>query len=131
MLETETDEDKDTLTVVVGEPDDEERKLEKIRKAERGEDVEPMRRLVLPSFDEFEVLARRTNLEILQALAEHDVDSISELADVVNRDYKEVHRNVEELATMNIVEFKQHGNAKKPVTRFRDIKVKILLNSTE
>jgi predicted transcriptional regulator len=131
MLGTETDEDKDTLTVVVGEPDDEERKLEKIRKAERGEEVEPMRRLVLPSFDEFEVLARRTNLEILQALAKHDVESITELAGVVDRDYKEVHRNVKELATMNVVEFEEHGNAKKPVTRFGDIEVKILLDSSE
>ncbi|MDZ7688491.1 MAG: hypothetical protein U5J64_07195 [Halobacteriales archaeon] len=90
-----------------------------------------MRRLVLPSFDEFEVLARRTNLEILQALAEHDVDSIAELADVVGRDYKEVHRNLEELATMNVVEFEENGNAKKPVTRFGNIEVKIRLDSSE
>lgn len=86
-----------------------------------------MRRLVLPSFDEFEILARRTNLEILQALAEY-YKSITELAEVVGRDYKEVHRNVEELTTMNVVEFEKHGNAKKPVTRFGDIEVKILLD---
>jgi predicted transcriptional regulator len=90
-----------------------------------------MRRLVLPSFDEFEILARRTNMEILQALAEQDVDSITKLAEVVDRDYKEVHRNVEELATMNVVEFEKHGNKKKPVMRFGDIEVKILLDSSE
>ena len=90
-----------------------------------------MRRLVLPTFDEFEVLARRTNLEILQTLAEHDVDSIAKLAEVVGRDYKEVHRNVEELATMNVVEFEKHGNKKKPVMRLGDIEVKINLNSSK
>lgn len=89
-----------------------------------------MRRLVLPSFDEFEVLARRTNMEILQALAEQDVGSITELAEVVGRDYKEVHQNVEELATMNVAEFEENGNAKKPVARFGDIEVKIPLDSS-
>jgi len=44
----------------------------------------------------------------------------------VDRDYKEVHRNLEELATMNVVEFEENGNAKKPVTRFGNIEVKIL-----
>jgi len=67
------------------------------------------------------------NLELLHAIAEHEPSSIRELAETVDRDYREVHRNLEELETLNVVEFKQEGQAKKPAVWYDNIEVDVNL----
>ncbi|MDY7082373.1 MAG: YfcE family phosphodiesterase, partial [Halobacteria archaeon] len=59
-------------------------------------------------------VAKETNLNLLRAIRQHEPGSISELAEIVGRDYREVHRNLEELEELGIVTFEEEGRSKKP-----------------
>jgi predicted transcriptional regulator len=50
-----------------------------------------------------------------------------ELSEVLNRDYKEVHRNVNELEGIGVVELEENGRAKKPVFGYDEIEIQISL----
>lgn len=106
-----------------------EEALEKVRKLEKGEDVEEMRVLNLSTERELSRLMSEKNLELLHAIAEHEPSSMRELAEVVNRDYREVHRNLEELERLNVVEFVEEGRSKKPVVWYDNIEVNVSLKT--
>jgi predicted transcriptional regulator len=101
--------------------------LEKVEAAERGEEVEPLRVLNLPNKRELSRLMSEKNLELLEAIKEGEPSSIRGLAKIVDRDYREVHRNLEELETLNVVEFEQEGQAKKPTVWYDNIEVDVNL----
>ncbi|MDS0295410.1 hypothetical protein [Halogeometricum luteum] len=44
-------------------------------------------------------------------------ESIRETAQLVDRDYKEVHRNLKELEALGVIEFITDGNSKRPILR--------------
>jgi len=98
-----TEKETKTLEVRV-QPTEEVRNeaLEKVEALERGEEVEDMHVLNLSSERELSRLMSEKNLELLHAIAEHEPSSIRELAETVDRDYREVHRNLEELETLNV-----------------------------
>jgi len=122
--------EKTTLEVRV-QPTEELRNeaLEKVEALERGEDVDNMHVLNLSSERELSRLMSEKNLELLHAIAEHEPSSIRKLAEIVERDYREVHRNLEELETLNVVEFKQEGQAKKPTVWYDNIEVDVDLTA--
>ena len=43
--------------------------------------------------------------------------SIREFADTVDRDYREVHRNLSELEALGVIEFTDEGSRKRPILR--------------
>jgi len=104
-----------------------EEALEKVRKLEKGEEVEDMRVLNLSTERELSRLMSEKNLELLHAIAEHEPSSMRELAKIVERDYREVHRNLEELENLNVVEFIEEGKSKKPVVWYDNIEVNVSL----
>jgi len=104
-----------------------EEALEKVRKLETGEDVEGMRVLNLSTERELSRLMSEKNLELLHAISEHEPSSMRELAEIVDRDYREVHRNLEELEKLNVVEFVEEGRSKKPVVWYDNIEVNVNL----
>jgi predicted transcriptional regulator len=104
---------------------------EKIAALDRDEDVEDMLVLNLPSYAELARLMREKNLELLRALAQHNPASIRETAELVERDYKEVHRNLGELETLGVVEFEEDGRSKRPVVRFDDLEIDVSLTDPE
>jgi predicted transcriptional regulator len=81
--------------------------LEKVEALERGEDVEDMHVLNLSSERELSRLMSEKNLELLHAIAEHEPSSMRELADTLDRDFREVHRNLKELENLEMVEFEE------------------------
>jgi predicted transcriptional regulator len=101
--------------------------LEKVEALERGEDVEEMHVLNLSSERELSRLMSEKNLELLHAIAEHEPSSMRELADTVDRDFREVHRNLKELEKLEVVEFEEEGSAKKPRVWYDNIEVKFEL----
>lgn len=121
-----------TLQVRVGETNRTRQEArEKIAALDRDEDVEDMLVLNLPSYAELARLMREKNLELLRVLAQHNPASIRETAELVERDYKEVHRNLGELETLGVVEFEEDGRSKRPVVRFDDLEIDVSLTDPE
>lgn len=118
-----------TLKVTVGEGDRlDDRTRRRIEAASEGEnldDVQPV--LDFDSYDELGRLLSQKNLELLEAIANHEPDSISEAAELVGRDYKQVHRNLSELETAGVIEFEDAGpgRPKKPLLPYDGLEIDI------
>lgn len=98
----------------------------KVEALEKGEEVDNMHVLNLTD-EQLQRLASTKNIELIRAITEHEPSSINELADAVNRDYKEVHRNVKELEEIGVIEFEQEGRSKRPVFGYDEIDIQISL----
>ncbi|WP_254525286.1 transcriptional regulator [Natrinema caseinilyticum] len=95
---------------------------ERLRRAEAGETgddiAQDVRRILnFEEFDDIDRLMRTSNLELIESIVEDRPDSIRQLATVVDRDYREVHRNLKELESLGVVEFEKEGQSKKPILR--------------
>lgn len=124
--------DRTKLVVRVGAGDRTRREArERIRALERDEDVEDRYVLVLEDETELHRLLSPANLQLLRAIREHEPESMREAADVVDRDFKEVHRNLTELEALNVVEFETDGRAKRPIVRFDEIDVEVSLDAPD
>lgn len=124
-----------TLRVTVGQGEKLERETEeRIRAAEAGEELDDDQPVL--DFDGYETLARflsSRNLELLEIISREEPDSISETAALVDRDYRDVHRNLTELADLGLLRFRGGGpgKAKTPVVEYDDIEVSIPLESEQ
>lgn len=96
----------------------------------RGDDVDDMLVLNLASYADLARLTRETNMNIIHALVTHDPASIREVAELVGRDYKEVHRNLSELETLGVVTFETQGRSKRPVVQFKNIEIQVDFDKT-
>lgn len=95
---------------------------ERLRQAEAGADsaaIEQDAQFVLnfEVFDEIARLMRTANLELIEAIVAERPESIRQAATAVDRDYREVHRNLQELESLGVVEFEQDGRSKRPTLR--------------
>lgn len=113
----------DTLKLTFAQADDHrDAARERLRRAEageRGEAIEQDARFILnfEDFADIERLMRTSNLTLLETIVNEQPESIRETAEAVDRDYKEVHRNLEELETLGVIEFEKAGASKKPILR--------------
>jgi predicted transcriptional regulator len=118
-----------TLTVTVGERDRlDERTRDRIAAAEDGGDLDDAQPVL--NFESYAALSRLLspkNLELLDAISEHDPGSIREAADLVDRDYKQVHRNLAELEDIGVIEFDGGGpgRAKTPTLAYDGLEIDI------
>ena len=112
-----------TLKITFGKADDHrDAARERLRRAEAGETgdtIEQDARFVLDfeSFGEVERLMRRSNLELVETIATQQPSSIRATATAVDRDYKDVHRNLDELESLGVIEFVTEGASKRPILR--------------
>lgn len=91
---------------------------------------EPFDETYVLSVTDFKDLSRvlsETNLTLIQAIAEHDPESIRETARLVERDVSDVHRNLTELEAIGIIEFEENGRAKRPTVFYDEIEVTLSL----
>lgn len=63
------------------------------------------------------------NLELVRAIAEHAPSSMRALAQLVDRDIKNVSENLHELEQLGLVELVDDGRAKRPVVPYDAIEV--------
>lgn len=116
-----------TLKITVGEADElRDRARERIRTAQEGGDLEDTEHVL--NFESYADMARllsEANLELLEAIAENDPSSMREAADLVDRNIKDVHRNLTELESLNVVEFEEDGRAKRPVVRYDRLEIEV------
>lgn len=94
-----------------------ERGRETLRRAVEGEEYEPVVQVNVTELHDLARLMSEENLELLTAIVEQRPESISDLARIVDRDYKSVHRNLCELKEFGVLEFESTGNAKRPILR--------------
>jgi predicted transcriptional regulator len=118
-----------TLKVTVGERARlDQRTRSRIKTAQEGDDLDDTQPVLnFGSYAELSRLLRPKNLELLEAISEHDPASIREAAKRVNRDYKQVHRNLSELEDIGVIEFEGGGSgkAKKPTLAYDGLEIDI------
>ncbi|WP_136592002.1 HVO_A0114 family putative DNA-binding protein [Salinigranum halophilum] len=112
---------ENTLKITYGQRENNQRVArERLRRAEAGEEFDEQEAAFILNFedlDDVERLMRRLNLQLLDVVASERPESIRETARLVDRDYKEVHRNLQELEALGVIEFTTDGNRKRPILR--------------
>jgi len=124
-----------TLKVTVGERDRiDQRTRRRIEAAQRGEELDDSQPVLnFGSYAELSRLLSQKNLELLEAIFESEPGSIREAAELVDRDYKQVHRNLSELEDIGVIEFEGGGSgrAKKPVLAYDGLEIDIPFAGSE
>ena len=124
-----------TLKITVGERDRlDQRTRERIKAAKAGAelaDAQPV--LNFGSYAELSRLLSPANLELLEVITEHDPESISETATLVDRDYKQVHQNLSELDDIGVLDFESEGagQAKKPILAYDGLEIDLPFTAPE
>jgi len=120
-----------TLHVTIN-PTDRSDLEERLGAIDAGEDVEPSEpTLSIEDLETFGRVFRSTNLELLEAIVEHEPESIRKLARLVDRNPPEVLENVNELADYGLIELEQHGRSKRPVVWYDEIDVDLPLTNAD
>lgn len=121
-----------TLHVQIGKKPDRSN-LEETFEALDAADEEPAESadptLSVENLETFGRLFRPTNLELLEAIAEHQPESIRELARLVDRHPPDVLDNVTELEDYGLIELEEHGRSKRPVIWYDEIDADIPLSA--
>lgn len=134
-IDERKNESERTLRVTVGEAERLEREaIERIRAAERGADLDDAQPVL--DFDSYESLThffRESNLDLLETIVREEPASISETARLVDRDYREVHRNLSELESLGLIEFDGEGagKSKRPIFPYDAIDVSLTFAEDE
>jgi predicted transcriptional regulator len=87
--------------------------------------------LSVADLETFGRIFRPTNLELLEAIVEHEPGSIRELARLVDRNPPEVLDNVNELEDFGLIELHEEGRSKRPVVWYDEIDVDIPLGDSD
>ena len=118
-----------TLKVTVGERDRlDQRTRSRIKAAQEGEELDDAQPVLnFGSYAELSRLLSPKNLELLETISQHEPESIREAAELVDRDYKQVHRNLSELEDIGVIEFEGGGSgqAKKPKLIYDGLEIDI------
>jgi predicted transcriptional regulator len=115
-----------TLHVRIGASPDRTGLEETLDALDGGDDVEAGEpTLTVADLETFGRVFRPTNLELLEAIADHEPESLRELARLVDRHPPEVNENVAELVDYGLVELQPNGRAKRPVVRYDEIDVEL------
>jgi predicted transcriptional regulator len=94
-----------------------ERGREALERATKVEEDGPVIQVNFTGLHDLSRLMSEENLKLLTGIVERQPDSISSLTEAVGRDYKSVHRNLQELESFGVIEFESTENAKQPILR--------------
>lgn len=114
---------ENTLRITFGEEEEiKQAARERLRRAEAGEVDETIEQdvrfvLNLETYEDIERLMRPSTLGIVEAIVTDHPESIRDVAKEVERDYREVHRNLRELEELGVIEFEETSQRKRPVLR--------------
>lgn len=109
----------------------EERVEETLAALDRGEEPASYFERVYRDVDALHRVTRPKNLELLGVLATERPESIRETARLVARDVRQVHRNLEELADLDLIKFESNGpgKPKRPIVWYDEIAVELPLTA--
>ncbi len=135
MTDTEPNSDDRTLHVYVGEANRLRKQTkDMLRAVEEDDEFEDVGHTHVLNFESESELARLlspANLALLRAIRQHKPESMRDAAEIVDRDFKEVHRNLTELSELGVIDLVDDGRSKRPVTQYDDIEVHYSLVTDE
>ena len=112
----------DTLRLTVESPDAARgRAVAAAEAAEEGEQTVATRSFA--DVTEFREMLTPRRVEVIQTLIDHEVESIQELADRLDRNYADVHEDVSLLADYGIVYYRESGRSKAPVVPYTRVEI--------
>ncbi|SDX73232.1 HVO_A0114 family putative DNA-binding protein [Halopenitus persicus] len=127
MTDSEPTPDDRTLHVYVGAQNRlRNQTKEMLRAAESGDDPTAIGHVHVLNFESESELSRLlspANLELLRVIRQHQPESMRAAADLADRDFKQVHRNLTELAELGVIDLVSDGRSKRPVAQYDDIQV--------
>ena len=92
-------------------------------KASKGEVVE-RDTIGVSNLKELQTLLSPKRLELLKVIKEHKPRSIKELAEMVKRDVRNVHRDLVILEAVGLVELEKRGKEVRPVVDYEEIVIR-------
>jgi predicted transcriptional regulator len=108
-----------------------ERTRDRLAAIESGSDVDELDEvqpeLRFGSYGELFDLLSEQRIELLEVIVTSEPESISATADLVERDYKTVHRQLSELAELGVIDWTdaKPGTAKKPIFPYDGLEIDI------
>lgn len=93
-------------------------------------DEDAPRRLSFETTDQLAQVFTPRAIDLLQAIAQQEPESIREAARLVDRDIKQVSENLARLAEYGVVEFADEGRAKRPLAPYDEIDIQLPLRGT-
>lgn len=127
--DTHTTDDTRVLHIRFREGDTEQVE-ETLDALDRGETPESYVERVYHDPDELHRITRPKNLELLRTIVRERPASIRETARLVERDVRQVHRNLEELEGLGLIGFEETDRAKRPTVWYDEINVELPLGET-
>lgn len=98
---------------------------ERFAALDAGERPAPKHEVVLHRERDLNRVLSPKNVELLRTIAREQPASIRETARLVERDVRQVHDNLTELAQLNLIRFETDGRAKRPIVWYDDIDVEL------
>ncbi|MEZ3117578.1 transcriptional regulator [Halobaculum sp. MBLA0147] len=122
-----------TLVVTVGTIEDVEERAQTA--FERALEDEPPveegpRRITFESTDELGRVFSPRAIDLLRTIAREDPASIREAARLIDRDIRDVSRNLDRLEEYDVIEYDSDGRSKRPVVPYDDIQIDLGLGVT-
>ncbi len=106
---------------------DTEQITETLQAIDAGEAPEPYFECTFHDSDQLHQVTRPKNLELLRTIAREEPSGIRETARLVDRDVRQVHRNLRELEALGLLEFETVGQSKRPTVWYDTIAVDLPL----
>ena len=98
-----------------------------VKSVEKNKRTKHKNRIVFNSVDELNSLLTAKRIKLLEILRREDIKSILELSQRLNRNYKNVYRDVIFLEKIGLIKLQKKGRSLKPIVLFDEIDIKIPL----
>ncbi len=109
---------------------DDERLEAAMAALDRGETPEPLLEVVYHDVEDLHRVTRPKNLELLRTIVREEPSGIRETARLVDRDVRQVHRNLTELEELGLIDFEREGRSKRPRVWYDAIEVDLPLRES-
>ena len=101
------------------------------KKLSKGEKVEKEEYIAFSSVEELNKILTKKRLDLLKFIKQNDISSVKELADKVDRNYKNVYTNLKLLEQLGIVELKEEKGKIRPIVLYDELDIKIPLTTSK
>ena len=104
-----------------------EQPLEGIRSIKEGDETDDTPMVMVTTKEDLTRVTRDTTIDLINAIAEHEPESIRETARLVDRSPIDVKKNLDELERIGLVRLEEEGSAKRPVVWYEKLNLEIPL----
>lgn len=125
-----TDDNSERVLHIRFQRSDDQRVKDTLQALDRGETPAPYFEAVFHEMADLQTITRPTNLTLLRTVAREQPESIRETARLVDRDVRQVHRNLEELDELGVLDLEPAGQTKRPTVWYDSIEVDLPLTDT-